>query len=180
MSTWNPKLHSVSSWPMSANVSTTKHSISKIQVTIKSIERRGVMSSYHGSKILGSQQSFLTETTIGMVERWYKSMGYHFVRECNHAQESHIIMSSCSFFPPYLKDQSLLKSRNLATTTTWCNNFSSLLPIQVHKPTLELVISCQSQWHPSIQLPLCCWNHLWTPKDQNQSLLFPSAWKRNN
>ena len=74
---------------MSANVSTTKHSISKIQVTIKSIERRGVMSSYHGSKILGSQQSFLTETAIGMVERWYKSMGYHFVPECNHAQESH-------------------------------------------------------------------------------------------
>ena len=129
------------------------------------------MSSYHGSKILGSQQSFLTEPATGLPFcSW--------VQSCTGKS----YMTSCLFFLPFLQDYSLLKniSRNLATMTTWCNDFSSLLPIQVHKPTLEVVISCQSQWHPSIQLPLCCWNHLWTPEDQNQSLLFPSAWKRNN
>ena len=47
------------------------------------------MSGYHGSKISGSQQSFLTEMAICIVERWKKSMGYRFVPECNRAQESH-------------------------------------------------------------------------------------------
>ena len=47
------------------------------------------MSGYHGSKISGSQQSFLTEMAICIVERWKKSMGHRFVPECNHAQESH-------------------------------------------------------------------------------------------
>ena len=47
------------------------------------------MSGYHGSKISGSQQSFLTEMAICIVERWKKSMGHRFVPECNRAQESH-------------------------------------------------------------------------------------------
>ena len=38
----------------------------------------------------GSQQFFLTETAIFIFERWKKSMGYRFVPECNHAQESHL------------------------------------------------------------------------------------------
>ena len=51
-------------------------------------------SGYHGSTISGSQQSFLTETAICIVERWNKSVGYRFVPQCNLAQESHI----CHFF----------------------------------------------------------------------------------
>ena len=41
-----------------------------------------------------SQQPFFTETAIYIVEWWKKSMGYRFVPECNHAQESH----TCQFF----------------------------------------------------------------------------------
>ena len=49
------------------------------------------MSGYHGSKLSGSQQSFLTETAICIVEQWKKStcMSHRFVPECNRAQESH-------------------------------------------------------------------------------------------
>ena len=46
-------------------------------------------SRYHGGKISRSQQSFLTETAICVVERRKKSLGYRFAPECNHAQESH-------------------------------------------------------------------------------------------
>ena len=48
------------------------------------------MSHYRGSKISGSTQSFLTETTICIIKRWKKRMGYYFVPECNHAQQSHM------------------------------------------------------------------------------------------
>ena len=41
------------------------------------IERRSTMSCHHGSKISGSEQSFLTETAICIVERSWKSMGYN-------------------------------------------------------------------------------------------------------
>ena len=37
---------------------------------------------------------FSKETTICMVERWNKGMGYCFVPDCNHAKESH----TCQFF----------------------------------------------------------------------------------
>ena len=37
------------------------------------------ISHYHGSKTSGSQQSFLTDTTICIVEQWMKSIGYGFV-----------------------------------------------------------------------------------------------------
>ena len=52
---------------------------------------------YHGSKISGSEQSFLTETAICIVERWKKCMGYRFVPECDYAQESPY-MSTFSLF----------------------------------------------------------------------------------
>ena len=39
------------------------------------IERGSVTSSYHGTKMSASQQSFLTETDICIVERWKESMG---------------------------------------------------------------------------------------------------------
>ena len=66
----------------------TRQELTYMQV----IARRGVTSCYHSSKILESQQSLLTDMAICLaiciVERWKKSMGYHFVPGCNHAQES--------------------------------------------------------------------------------------------
>ena len=52
------------------------------------IGRRGVTPCYRSSKISVSQQSFLTEMAICIVERWKKGLGYHFVPGCNHEQES--------------------------------------------------------------------------------------------
>ena len=42
-------------------------------------ERRSVTSHYHLSKISGSQQLFLTDRTICIIEQWMKSMGYALV-----------------------------------------------------------------------------------------------------
>ena len=80
------------------------------------IERRGVTSCDHGSKISRSQQSFLTEMAIGIVERWKKSMGS---RLRNHAQESHTSLFFRFFSLPYLQDH--------ATMATERNDFSFLL-----------------------------------------------------
>ena len=55
---------------------------------------RSVTSSYHGSKISGSQLLFLTKTVICIDERQKKTVGYRFVLECNQARESH----TCQFF----------------------------------------------------------------------------------
>ena len=52
--------------------------------------------------------------------------GYCFVRECNHAQESHTC-HFCHFFLPCLQDHRLLRSWNFVTLSTWCNDFSSVL-----------------------------------------------------
>ena len=57
------------------------------------------------------QQHFLKETAICIVERGKKGMGYRFMPECNHAQESH----ACHFFffrfcLPYLQERGLLRS----------------------------------------------------------------------
>ena len=75
---------------------------SSSQSPCHAIERRSVTSPYHWSKFSGSQLFLLTETAICIVERWKKSMDYHFDPECNHAlmiikhaQESH----TCQFFP---------------------------------------------------------------------------------
>ena len=56
------------------------------------------------ARLFGSQQSFLTETAIFIVEQKRKVTGYRFVpeTECNHAQESHymsIIFSDISAGP---------------------------------------------------------------------------------
>ena len=45
------------------------------------------MSCHHGSKISGSEQSFLTETAICIVERCKISMDYCFVFDCNHERK---------------------------------------------------------------------------------------------
>ena len=63
-----------------------------------------------------SQQSFLTETAIFIIERWKKRLSYRFVPECNHALESYL--SFFSFSLPYLQDHSLLRSRTFATMVT--------------------------------------------------------------
>ena len=56
------------------------------------------------------------------VKCWKKSMGFRFVPECNHVQESH----ACIFFLPYLQDRGLLRSRNIATMATWRSVLSPL------------------------------------------------------
>ena len=75
---------------------------------------RSATSRCHGGKIAQSQQPFLTETVICIVKRWKKSMGYRFVPECNHEEESR----TCQFFHsflPNLHDHGLLRSRKFAT-----------------------------------------------------------------
>ena len=64
-------------------------------------------SRYHGSKISGSQQTFLTETVICIAERWKKSVGNRFLPECNHAEER-----------SYLQDHGLLSFENFVTEAT--------------------------------------------------------------
>ena len=58
---------------------------------------RGVTSRYHGSKISKSQQSFLTETALCIVQRWKERMGFRLFLEWNHTQESHIWQFSSLF-----------------------------------------------------------------------------------
>ena len=65
-------------------------------------------SHYHGSKISGSQQSFLTDRTISIVEQWMKSMGSGFVPAAvMYRNVIHVI------FFRYLQDH--VRSRNFAT-----------------------------------------------------------------
>ena len=71
-----------------------------------SIERGRVTSRYQGNQLSGSQQSFLTETAIGIVERWKKTLGYRFAPDCNHAKNSHACQCF-RFFLPYLQDHGL-------------------------------------------------------------------------
>ena len=86
--------------------------------TAAKIERKCVTSCYHGSKISGSQSSFLTETAIFIVERWKKRMHYRFHPECNQAQESHTHQLFV-FSMSHLQDHGLLRSRNFVTMVTW-------------------------------------------------------------
>ena len=81
---------------------------------------RSLTSRYHGRKISRSQQFFLTETAICIVERWKKSMGYRFVPECNHAQESH----TCHFFSAILAGQRFVEDPKFSPTATSRNDYS--------------------------------------------------------
>ena len=76
------------------------------------------MSCYHGSKISGSEQSFLTETAICIVERCKISMDYCFVPDCNHERKVMNLNFFVFFCPPYLQDHALLRSSNFATMAT--------------------------------------------------------------
>ena len=51
--------------------------------------KRSVTLRHDGSKIPESQQSFVAETAMCIVERLWKSIGCRFVPEGSHAQESH-------------------------------------------------------------------------------------------
>ena len=44
------------------------------------------------------EKKSVTETTISIVERWKKSIGYLFVLECDHAQPGKVIQVNFSFF----------------------------------------------------------------------------------
>ena len=79
-----------------------------------SIERRSVTSRSHGNQISGSQQSFLTETAIGIVEGWKKSLGCRLSPDYNHAKDSHACQFSIFFCP--------------ICRTTVCSNPDILLP----------------------------------------------------
>ena len=74
-------------------------------------ERRNVSFRYYGSIISRSQESFLTEAAICIIERWKKRMGWRFAPQCNHAHES----NTCQFFLPYLQDCGLPRSRSFST-----------------------------------------------------------------
>ena len=86
-------------------------------------------SGYHDSKFSGSQQSFLTETAICIVERWNKIMGYRFVPECNHAQDSDTCQYFSSFFFSHF------------CKTTGCRDPEILLPWQRDVITPSLFLS---------------------------------------
>ena len=68
------------------------------------------ISHYHGSKTSGSQQSFLTDTTVCIVEQWIKSIGYGFVPAASMHKKV-----TRHFFYYYLQDHGLFRSRNFAT-----------------------------------------------------------------
>ena len=93
-----------------------------------SMERRSVTSCYHGSNICGSQQPFLTETAICIVERWKKE-GATVLFQIATMHGKVIRVISFRFYPPYLRDQGLLRFRDFATMATWRNYFFSLFLI---------------------------------------------------
>ena len=100
------------------------------------------------SKISGSQQSFLTETTICIDEQWKKSMGYCLVPKCNHAQESHT-RQFFRFFLPFLQDHGFLRSRYIAALATWRNDFFSLFKnAENRKQKIEVnhMVHARTRW----------------------------------
>ena len=72
------------------------------------MERENATSHYHGSKISGTQQSFLTEKAICTVEQWKKRLGHRKV----------IYNIFFSFFLPYLKDHGFLRARIFSSTAS--------------------------------------------------------------
>ena len=91
-------------------------------------ERTSVTPRYHGSKISGSQQSFLTETAICIVKQWKKSMGYILFlsaityRKLIHANSLFV----CLFSSIFAGQQFIEIIRSCDTMLTWRNDFSSL------------------------------------------------------
>lgn len=99
---------------------------------------------------------FSKETASCIVERWNEDMGYRFVPECNHAQESHTchFFFFVSFFMPYLQKHRFLRSRNFASMATWRKDFfpiysiPSLLLSRPSKQTNVRYKTRHSHWQP--------------------------------
>ena len=91
------------------------------------IERKSTMSCYHGSKISGSQQSFLTETVICIVARCKKNMDYCFVVQSCKGK------SWISIFPGFFV-------RHICRTTV-CWDPETLLPFQ--RDVICIVARCK-------------------------------------
>ena len=89
---------------------------------------RGVTSRYHGSKISGSQQSFLTETAICIVERGKKRMGYSlFLSAIMHKKVIHVkSLFVCLFSSIFAGQQFIEITRSCATMLTWRNDVYGL------------------------------------------------------
>ena len=115
------------------------------------MKRRRVRSCYHGSKSSESQQSFLAEIRQSFALSNDGRKGYCFVPDWNHAQESHTC-HFCHFFLPWLQGHRLLRSRNFATLSMWCNVFSSVL-IFFFPSTFFLIASKTEglSWSTSLQ-----------------------------
>ena len=76
-------------------------------------ERGSMTSCYHGSKISGSQQSFLIETASCIDEQLKKSIVYRlFLIAIMRRKVIHVNFFVC-FFLPNLQDHSLLRSRKV-------------------------------------------------------------------
>ena len=87
-------------------------------------ERRSVTSRYHGSRISGSQQSFLTETAICIVEREKKRMGYSlFLSATMNRRVIHVnSLFVCLSFSIFAGQQFIEIIRSCATMLTWRND----------------------------------------------------------
>ena len=98
-----------------------KHIIRSIkQPNSMVIERRSVTSCCHGSKISGSQQYFLDRDgrsfALSNDAQRYGLPFWSLVQTCTG--ELNVIFTVVFVFLPYLKDHSLLRSRNFATMVT--------------------------------------------------------------
>ena len=85
---------------------------------------RSVTSRYHGSKISRSQQSFLTETAICIVERGTKRMGYSlFLSPIMHRRVIHVNnLFVCLSFSIFAGQQFIEIIRSCATMLRWRND----------------------------------------------------------
>ena len=111
-----------------------------------SIERRSVTSVYHGSKICGCQQSFLTETAI-----WFSNDGRKvwakvlFLKAIIHWKVIHVnyFLSFLFFWHAIFAGPRFVEIQILTTMVTWRNGLSNLLP----PPLLQFFRkTCCFQW----------------------------------
>ena len=73
------------------------------------------MSCFHGSKIAGSQQSFLTETAYALLSDGRKVWATSLFLSAIMHKFVHV-----NFFLSYLQDHGLWRSRNFAIMALWC------------------------------------------------------------
>ena len=94
---------------------------------------RSVTSRYHGGKISGSQQTFLTEMAICIVERWKKSTSYRFVPEWTvlfiffFFSACHICRATICGDPEIL----LRWQRDVTTSPLYCNLILWLVEVTI-------------------------------------------------